>query len=75
MWENVEPGLGGGMEASGGVMKWSGSHSLPCADLCQVTIISSFIYRVDERSTSINLFRDTWQLEKKKLQPVQMEWG
>lgn len=65
MWENVGPGPGGGVEASGGGMQWSGSHSLLCAHLCQVAIISSLIYRVDERPTSINLFRDTWQLEKK----------
>ena len=75
MWENVGPGIGGGVEASSGVMKWSVSHSLLRPDLCQVTIISSLIYRVDERPTSINLFRDIWQLGEKKLQPVQMEWG
>ena len=62
----MRPGLGVGVEASGGAMKRSGSHSLLHSGHCQISIISSLIYKVDERpTTSLDLFRDTWQLKKK----------
>lgn len=61
----MRPGLGAGVEASGGVMKSFGSHSLLRSGHCQISIISSLIYKVDKRpTTSLNLFRDTWQLKK-----------
>lgn len=73
--QEVEPGLEAGLEALGGMTKRSGSHSLSSSGHCQICIISSLIYKIDERpTTSLNLFRDTWQF-KKNLQPVQMGWG
>lgn len=64
----MRPGLGAGVEASGGVMKSFGSHSLLHSGHCQISIISSLIYKVDERPT-------TSLAVKKKLHPVQMGWG